>query len=109
MSSKASEVNVNKYLAIGGGLLAAYLLTSYLAKKKPTSSKTISLDTTLTLLKEIKYQVYASCIAFSEGVNAKTKANYPQKDLEVFLRTELGKVYDSKEELILSKHGVSRD
>lgn len=108
MSTKAMD-SIYKYLLIGGGLAASYWLVHYLANRKPTSSKAISLETTLTLLKEIKYQVYASCIAFAEGVNAKLKANYPAKDLEVFLRTELAKTYDLKEDLILTKHMVSRD
>ena len=69
---------------------------NYLASSKPGSSKALSLETTLTILKEVKYQVYASCIAFAEGVNAKLKANYPAKDLEVFVRTELVKTYENK-------------
>lgn len=95
MSTKVTD-NISKYLLIGGGLLAGYFLVHYLADRKPTSNKAIPLETTLTLLKEIKYQIYASCIAFAEGVNAKLKANYPAKDLEVFLRTELAKTYDQK-------------
>jgi hypothetical protein len=108
MSSKPSD-NLQKYLLLGGGLAASYFLVHYLASRRSGSSKSLSLETTLTLLREIKYQVYASCIAFADGVNAKLKANYPAKDLEVFLRTELAKTYEGKEELILTKHMVSRD
>jgi hypothetical protein len=108
MSSKVDSAALQKYLMIGGGLAAAYFLTHYLAQRNP-SAKAIPLEITLNLLKEIKYQVYATCIAFAEGVNAKLKANYPAKDLEVFLRTELTKNYEAKEELILNKHIISKD
>ena len=48
--------------------------------------------------------MYANCISFAEGVNTKLKAKYPEKELELYLRTEIVKIYDSKEELILNKY-----
>lgn len=56
----------------------------------------------------MKYQVYASCISYSEGVEKKLKA-YPKKDVEIYLRTELAKAYEAKEDLILVKYQVSKD
>lgn len=46
----------------------------------------------------------ANCISFAEGVNIKLKAKYPEKELELYLRTEIAKLYDQKEELILTKY-----
>lgn len=87
MSTKLSDSSaLQKYLLIGGGLAAFYFLAHYLAERKP-SSKAIPLETTQMLLKEIKYQVYASCIAFAEGGIARLRAQKPAQEVEVFLRT----------------------
>jgi hypothetical protein len=109
MSSRNIDAVLQRYLIIGGALGIGYLIVHYLSNDKKVSLKKISLDETRSIIKEIKYQLYASCISFVEGVNSKLKANYPQKDLEVFLRTDLTKTYDAKEDLILVKYMVSKD
>lgn len=66
MSTKPASDNLSKYLAIGGALGLAYLAISYLTNpnQKP-SSKTVPVETIRNILKEVKYQVYASCIPYS--------------------------------------------
>lgn len=109
-ASRRSGSGFSKALyLLGGGLAASYFLVHYLALRRSGSSKALSLETTLKLLREIKYFVYFACIVFADGVNAKLKANYPAKDLEVSLRTELANIYESRQETILKKHMVSRD
>lgn len=109
MSTKPAADNLSKYLAIGGALGLAYLAISYLTDpNQKSSSKAVPVETIRNILKEVKYQVYASCIPFSEGVEKKMKA-YPKKDVEVYLRTELTKAYEAKEDLILVKYQVSKD
>jgi hypothetical protein len=39
----------------------------------------------------------------------KPKTNHSQQDLEIFYRSELAKVYDMREDTILSKYVVTRD
>lgn len=81
-----------KYVALGGGLCLAYLGLSYLANQKSSNSKPLPKEFTRDILKEIKYQVYASCIPFAEGVNQKL-SSYPKKDLDTYLRNEVVKVF----------------
>ena len=53
--------------------------------------------------------MYSNCISFSEGVNTKLKSKFSQDDLSIYLRTEMAKLYENKEELIISKFSVSKD
>lgn len=53
--------------------------------------------------------MYANCISFAEGVNGKLKGKYPENDLQIYLRGEMTKLYEAKEELITNKYGVSKD
>lgn len=109
MSTKPASDDLSKYLAIAGALGIAYMAISYLTNpnQKP-KSKSVPIETIKNILKEIKYQVYASCIPYSEGVKTKLKA-YPKKDVDIYLRTELTKAYEAKEDLILTKYQVSKD
>lgn len=110
MSAKQKE-SLAKYLIIGGALSFAYLMVNYFSK--PSSSrKNLKLAEIHRVLKEIKYQVYANCISFSEGIKA-TIANKSSKPLpaevEQKLRGQLVKTYDAKENLILKKYDISKE
>jgi hypothetical protein len=69
---------IYKYLSLAGGLAVAYFTVSYFASGKPFSKSTniVPLDRTRKILQEIKYQMYANSISFSEGVNTKLKTKF---------------------------------
>jgi|LakMenEpi03Aug12_release.lakeMendotaPanAssembly.Ray.scaffolds.fasta_scaffold1363674_1 hypothetical protein len=78
MSAKQKE-SLAKYLIIGGALSFAYLMVNYFSKG-PSGRKNLKIAEIHKVLKEIKYQVYANCISFSEGIKA-TIANKSSKPL----------------------------
>jgi len=88
MSNNKSDPII-KYLSIAGGLALAYVTVNYLAERKPSSKSNtlINLDRTRKILQEIKYQMYANCISFAEGVKTKLKAKFPEQELDKYLRT----------------------
>ena len=96
-------------LALGvGGLALAYAVINYLASRN-SHRLPISLERTRKMSQEVKYQMYSNCISFAEGVNTKLKAKFSQDDLGVYLRTEMAKLCEAKEDLIISKYSVSKD
>jgi hypothetical protein len=69
-----------KYLTIAGGLAVAYFTLNYFSSPNLASRSTtlITLERTRRILQEIKYQMYANCISFSEGVKTKLKAKFAE-------------------------------
>jgi hypothetical protein len=70
-----------KYAAVGGVLALAYFILHYLSNRKETKAKHLSLEKTKKLMQEIKYQMYANCVSFAEGVNLKPKNIQGKKDV----------------------------
>ncbi len=51
----------------------------------------------------------AICIGFAESAQAKLKAEKPEKDLQIHLRTQLAKACELREDAILMKYKIGKE
>lgn len=75
------DKNLVKYLLFGGALGLSYLIIQYLSNRKKSSGKPLSLEQTIKLLQEVKYQVLTTCFNYAEAVSLKLKGGHAEKDL----------------------------
>ena len=62
---KGENKNIWKYLILGGALGVSYLLVQYFSKAKGSKVKPLSLEKTLRILKEIKYQMLTTSASYA--------------------------------------------
>lgn len=50
-----------------------------------------------------------TCNSYSQAVNNKIKGRAIDEDLEIAFRTEVAKLYEGRENVVLEKNDISRD
>lgn len=93
-------------------LIAGALGISYGAYKKFTAPETMSLELTRKILQEIKHQLLIVTVNFADGISKHVKKNgmdgMQADKINQYFITELAKIYDQKEDLIINKYGITK-
>jgi hypothetical protein len=103
-----SKTVVTLGVAAGLATLLLYLKRSYNSE----SSEAVPLALTRQILQEIKYQMLIVSTNFAEQMGQGLMRKIPPSQLEAALlklRANLMQIYQAKEDIVLNKHGVTRE